>query len=328
MGRIITVLGEISPEELGCTTMHEHTLSNPLALMKTLIQSGPDMAKGIGAYRGGADLGEEHERRVQEGLDRIPQMSVKGVLTSMRMDGRNPAKKLKAVDYYVNEMKAFREAGGQSLCDCSPLPYGGVVPAKVQEISRKSGVHIVTAAGYYVRASIPQKLLRQGERALQDAVERYLEQGDPASGAKPGFVKCAVSCVENEAICAAEQMAVRSCARAAKKKGMCLHIHTAFPVRKVMILALAELLEKEIGLASDRVLFCHMDSYNIGMGNPCARINGDGYDLELPLELARRGFNIGLDTWSGSAADTEEGRFGLAARKKMLCASTGSGRNR
>ena len=319
MSKIIrTVCGDISPEKLGYTSVHEHTISSAWELKKVLLLSGPDMMKGISAYQGGADIGAEAERRKQEGITDIPQMDIKGVFDSMKMSRGNPARKLSDIEYYKRELDAFWQYGGRSICDCSPIPMGGVRLKTVQELSRKSGVQIVSGAGYYTKASFKKAWVKKGEEFMVSRVEHYLDEGDGSCDARPGFAKCAVSVVENEEICPVERMAVRACAKAAKKRGMSLHIHTAFPVRKVHILKLADMLEQEIGLEPGKVIFCHMDSYNLGMGNPVSRINRDGYDLSLPLELAKRGFHIGLDTWGGSHKNETAVRYGVNVRKKML----------
>lgn len=90
--------------------------------------------------------------------------------------------------------------------------------------------------------------------------------------------------------------AVRACANAAKKTGLCLHIHTAFPVRKTMILELADILSGQIGLDPRRVVFCHMDSYSLGSGNPSARINKDGHDMMSKASGTQNG-NQGYTLW-------------------------------
>ena len=320
MGVIRTVCGDIAPEELGFTSVHDHTIFQPSMLTKIMLKSMPDMMKGATGYRGGADLGEEAARREKERITDIPQMDIKGVLGSMKLPGNNPARKLTDEDYYINELRAYRECGGKSLCDCSPLPSGAKLSV-IRELSERTGVQIISCAGYYTKAAIEmlaKKEVKQGEAAMQEKVERYLSQGDGSCDARPGFVKCAVSVLEKEEICPEEMMAVRACARAAKNFGMSLHIHNQFPVRRVHILKLADMLEQEIGIYPGKVVFCHMDSYNLGMGNPAARINAEGYDIELPLELAGRGFNVGLDTWSISAANREVMDYNINTRKKML----------
>lgn len=85
-----------------------------------------------------------------------------------------------------------------------------------------------------------------------------------------------------------------------------------------MILAFARRLPKETGINPQKVIFCHMDSYNMGMGNPTVHISKDGYDLTLPEELCKLGYNIGFDTWSRVSGSNEETEYALDVRMKML----------
>lgn len=318
MGYIRTVCGDIAPEELGYTTMHEHTISNPRVLQTILLKSMPDMMKGATAFEGGADIGREKERREREGISgEAPELSIQGVINGMGLPRSNPARKLSDIDFYVNEMKAFREVGGQALVDCSPMPTGASLKV-IRELSEKSGVKIISCAGYYTKASIKKKYFKKGEGYLQERVEQYLENGDGSCDARPGFVKCAISVVENEQICPQEHMAVRACAKAAKKYGTALHIHTAFPIRKPLVLDLARELKDEIGIDPTKVVFCHMDGFNIGFGNLVAQINHEGYEIDLPLQLARMGFNIGMDTWGGKPGDDKGNSMEWEPRKKLL----------
>lgn len=318
MGKIQTVCGKIDSADLGVTTMHEHTIFKPSVLAKILVKSMPDMAKGIKSFENGLDIGLEMERRKQENITGIPTASIISIISSMKMPKTNPKHKLSDMDYYIQELLQFKRIGGASLVDCSPLPFRGIRPETRRELSRRSGINIIIAAGYYTKCAIPKKDLKMGESWMTQRVIAGIMDGFGDDHILPGIIKCAVSSVKNGTICEEELMAVRACANAAKKTGLCLHIHTAFPVRKTMILELADMLSGQIGLNPKRVVFCHMDSYNLGSGNPSAQINKDGYDIELPVKLAEKGFNVGLDTWGSSKNPSEKDLFNLNARKKML----------
>ena len=317
MSIIRTVCGDIAPEKLGYTSVHEHTLFQSGVLRKALLFSGPDTMRGINGYQGGADIQREAERRAGMDIVEMPKTSITGVLSSMHFPRSNPASKLSDMEYYANELKAFRDAGGRALCDCSPLPTGKPL-GEIAALSKRSGIHILACAGFYIKASIPKRLLRSGEAGMMRQLERYLEQGDGSGDARPGFLKCAVSALKDGAICPEETMAVRASAKTAKKYGMSLHIHTQFPVRQVHILTLAEHLKNEIKIDPAKVIFCHMDSYALGNGNPAAIIGRSGYDAEFPKKLMDMGFHIGLDTWGVGKASDLENEFGIRARYQML----------
>ncbi len=324
MGKIISVCGEIDARELGFTSMHEHTINDPSILGKVMADAIPDMMTSIEGYENGMDIMKEGERRKKLGYV-IPGMSVDGVLSTVSLKEDNPAAALSDLEYYRNELEEYKKVGGKSICECAPMPLAYCSMNTFKQLSEISKVNIVCGAGYYINAIIPKEAAEGKEAYMQEKVEHYMDFGDPECGAKPGFGKCAIGTVKNGVLAENEQMAIRAVAYAAKHHGMCLHIHTAFPARKKHVLDVADMLEHEIGILPERVIFCHMDSYNIGMGNPAAVVNEKGYDISLPLELIKRGFNIGLDTWSISSENQEVYNFALNARIDMLLTLVSSG---
>ncbi|MCI1723243.1 MAG: hypothetical protein LKM41_10635 [Lachnospiraceae bacterium] len=317
MQKIMTVTGAIDSQELGFTSMHEHTLHKNSLLAGTMLKGLPAMVSGIKSYEGGSDIREEKARRNAEKII-LPSISIGEVIRSMRLKKGNPAAKLSQEDYYLRELQLYAEHGGKSICDCSPLLPGCPPLNPIRELSVKSGIRIITAAGYYTRTMIPKKDFAGGEAVMQKRIEQMLEEGDPSSGVRCGLVKSAIGTVEHGSISPWEITAVRAAAFAAKHHDVSLHIHTAFPVRIPMVLELADQLENEIRVDPRKVIFCHMDSYDIGSGNPSVQVGPDGYNLRLPTELCRRGFNVGLDTWGIASENPEVRRFFLHARRNML----------
>jgi phosphotriesterase-related protein len=297
--------------------MHDHTIFVQKYLKLALLLAMPSMITGTTAYQKGKDIQAEKIRRKEEGLDNLPPMSISNVIKSMKMPKNNPASKLSEFDYYCNELKAFVEAGGKSLCDCSP---SGQPLNVLQRLSRKSGVQLISCVGFYTKPTIKKALYKDGRKEMRRLLENLLLNGDGTCDGRPGFVKCAISLPEKGGadVSEAELNSVMTCAEAAKEHGMSLHVHTAFPLRKVHILKTADMLENKVGISPNRVLFCHIDSFSLGPGNPSARINRLGYDSSLALELSRRGFHIGLDTWSIGRSDPAFAEFHLSARKAML----------
>lgn len=316
MRKVRTICGDIRPEQLGYTSMHEHTLYNEKKTQLLLLKSVPAMIRSFNAYEGGADIREEASRRESLGLDKFPQSDLKEVISSLKLPKDNPARKLKQIDFYVNEIEAFKKVGGQAICDCTPSIKEK--SSDMIELTRQTGIHIITATGFYTEASIPKRFLHKGQKYMMDLLKKGLEGVDDTSSGRPGFLKCAISALNKDGtISSAELMSVRACAMVAKETRMSLHIHVAFPIRKLHVLQVADLLEKEIGINPDKVLFCHMDSFNIGSKNMAAQINEEGFDDFTPIALMKRGFHIGLDTW-GSPSNYPEIDFDVSVRTSLL----------
>ena len=71
---------------------------------------------------------------------------------------------LDSVDDAVSELKFFRQAGGGTVCDVTITGIRNK-PEALPQISRESGVKIVTGTGYYVDAFLSEdvKLLSTKE---------------------------------------------------------------------------------------------------------------------------------------------------------------------
>ena len=71
---------------------------------------------------------------------------------------------LDSVEDAVSELKLFRQAGGGTVCDVTITGIRNN-PEALPQISRESGVNIVTGTGYYVDSFLPEdvKLLSANE---------------------------------------------------------------------------------------------------------------------------------------------------------------------
>ena len=76
---------------------------------------------------------------------------------------------LDSISDAVSELKLFQQAGGGTICDVTITGIRNK-PQALPQISRESGVNIVTGTGYYIDAFLPEdvKLLSTHE------VEFYL----------------------------------------------------------------------------------------------------------------------------------------------------------
>ena len=89
------------------------------------------------------------------------------------------------VELVVRELKRFRDAGGGTICDVTPMNVGRDAVA-LREASRRSGVHIVSAVGLYQLEVWSQHMLNMSRSELADLLVHEAEGG--ATGVQAGFI--------------------------------------------------------------------------------------------------------------------------------------------
>jgi phosphotriesterase-related protein len=121
-GRIRTVLGDIAPDSLGVTLMHEHILCD---ITPPALRGRPELEAPITlANRYDIDHGRVPHAGKTKLLDR---------------------------DLAASEVAAFAAVGGQAIVE---LTIGGIAPDPLglAEVSRRTGVQVVMGCGHYVQA--------------------------------------------------------------------------------------------------------------------------------------------------------------------------------
>lgn len=179
--------------------------------------------------------------------------------------------------------------------------------SSLKEVSLQSGIQIVVCTGLYIQDAQPEEYRNMAEDELVSLFKRGIFEGIDESGAKAGFLKCAVNTLdENGQIVSCELKAVRACARAAAETGRSLHIHNAFPLSKEHILSVAQMV-LSLGVKPEKLLMLHMGSF---VRSP--RTNQDyvkqfscpkTVNIDMQLSLLDMGINIGFDSY-GSLTPT------------------------
>ena len=85
----------------------------------------------------------------------------------------------------ASELKIFREAGGGAVCDVTPIGIGRD-PQALQEVSRLSGVPIISALGLYQLEVWPERLRGLSRTQLADFL--VAEAGGESTGVRAGFL--------------------------------------------------------------------------------------------------------------------------------------------
>jgi phosphotriesterase-related protein len=289
MKRITTIRGDISPEQLGTTLIHEHILFDLRALpryMKPYFTHIP-------------------EDKLTLKNENLAFLKVGGIIASEEnflMDD---------IDYAAKEILAFKALGGMSICDDTPCGtrYSVLEEKKLSEIT---GVNIICCTGIYTVGCWPEELVGKDEKAIIAYLEKEINIGMDGTDVKPGFVKCALGSYmpPDKGSDESEYTALRACAKVAAKTGMSLHIHTSASMGKDAIIQVFNIVTKECGVKPEKVLMCHMDTMLEPVGLLTDYIkNMDASkkpDLDLSLRLMDMGANISFDSWSHAFGGSSE----------------------
>lgn len=283
--KVTTVCGDILPEQLGFTSLHEHTLLDLRiagVFMKNYFRNVP--ADKL-AFR------PENFAFLKEGVYLISDECA--VVDDM--------------DFLVKEYRLFQQDGGRSVCDCSPIGVRGDV-LKMRELSQKTGLNILCATGVYTMTSRPAALLGKDEEFYYQTFKNEVETGIDGTGIRPGLLKAAIATYGPDGkIMEGELAGVRACARLSAETGLSLHIHTDPTLRGEDVVATAQLAIR-CGAAPDKVHVCHLDSRLAGGVSVADYLNNPNVDRTLDLETHKRlldlGVTIGLDTWGMAITNT------------------------
>lgn len=238
-----TVLGPISPAEVGVTLPHEHLIIDCTAIWTDPTGSswvGPILAGGAG----GADLDAiAHGPVAMENLGdllRAPHLS----LDNLRVI---------EPELIIGEAKRFVATGGRTIVDFTN--YGlGRDPRGLRAIAQATGLQVVMGSGYYVQASHPPDLASRSIEAIADELVEEIERGVGDTGIKPGIIgEIGTGAPMTEA----EARVLRAAARAQRQTGLPLNIHVSLQTGLAALdLALAE------GVDPERVTVSHCDTFS------------------------------------------------------------------
>jgi len=130
-----------------------------------------------------------------------------------------------AVDLILPYLKNLKILGYKTLFECTPSYIGKNVHL-LKELSKSSGLNIVTNTGYY--AAVDKKYLPEHayNETAEELAERWLsewEGGISHTGIRPGFIKLGVG---SGALDSLEQKIVRAGMLMSQRTGLTLVVHT------------------------------------------------------------------------------------------------------
>ncbi|MFW5680154.1 MAG: phosphotriesterase family protein [Pseudomonadota bacterium] len=225
-GQVMTVLGPIAAGELGVVLPHEHILNDvrcwwhpPQQTERQHLATSP-VHIGI--------LGE---------LRQDPFVN----LHNCALDDEPLA---------AAELLAVRHAGGATVVD--PTCRGiGRNPAALQRIARRTGLHVVMGAGYYLESSHPPEVEAMSAEAIADEI--VAEALDGVDGVRIGLIgEIGVSADFTPA----ERKSLQGAALAQQRTGLPLMVHLPGWFR--LGLEVLDVVEAEGGDPAHTIL-CHMN---------------------------------------------------------------------
>lgn len=228
MSHIQTVLGPITPEQLGVTMMHEHLIWNQNIYQKPV---DPDTPEGKFAY----------SKIVPENMYKIRQYNLHGHRQCAQQTDRQEA---------AEEAMHLRTAGGNAFVDCTCLGLDRD-PLVEKYVSEQTGLHIIMATGVYTKGSCPEVVTLSCEEKARLFI-RELTEGVDGTGIKAGVIgEIGVSCFDEF-----EQSSLAAAAKASAATGAAILIHQ--PGLWRISQEILDILE-ENGANLRKVVLCHCD---------------------------------------------------------------------
>ena len=227
-GLIQTVLGPISPSELGPTTTHEH-LYIDFSFMLRPAQDSPSK-----------ELADVPIALENLGWIRRNYYSNRSNLQLMDLDTT------------IKEVGMYRNAGGGAIVDATTIGIGRRPDALVR-ISQETGVHIIMGAGFYVGAVHPDDMDERSVEDLALQIVSEITEGVGDSGIMAGIIG-EVGCTWP--LTANERKSLAASAIAQRETGAAILIHPGrHPDAPSEILGLLE----NSGADISRVIMGHLD---------------------------------------------------------------------
>jgi phosphotriesterase-related protein len=175
-------------------------------------------------------------------------------------------------DASLEELLAFKRAGGKTLVDASTLDYGREA-GKLKRMSEESGVHVLATTGFNKHIYFPEWVANESIEQITERLVHDVTIGMDGTDAKAGFLK---SGSWYQMIHPLEEKVTRAVARAQLITGAPVWLHTE---AGTMGMEMLDILEEE-GVDLTKVAVGHSDR------------NADPY---YHLQLAKRGVYVQFD---------------------------------
>lgn len=256
MKNVQTVLGPISPRELGVTLVHEHLF--------------------VDGRRGFIPSEEPHLKAL---ADEKVNINIVGLLRRAAHCCRDNLF-LDDEEVAVKEVGYFKDAGGSTIVDLTAAGIGRN-PLALKRVSEKTGVNIISGCGFYVDDTHPEWVKKASIEELKNAITHDLTVGMDGTGIKAGVIgEIGVSPAK---MTNNEEKVLKAAARAQIESNVAMTVHvfeTSIPSEKRQTLHAVDILEGE-GVDLSRVYMSHIDQTT---------------DWEYVAKIGEKGVHLAFDT--------------------------------
>ena len=206
-GKVQTVLGTISPEDLGVTLPHEHLFADLETYCLKELKMEPSEATANRIF---------HLPLTLENLWRIP-------FNAPNLDNM----KLQDEEIAIREASFFQRAGGDTIVDLTN-PSTGRDPLALMHVSRATGLNIIMGSGYYCAATHPDDMDSKTEEEICAEIVREVTEGVGDTGIRVGVIG-EIGC--SWPLTNGEEKVLRAAAQAQQQTGAPLSIHPGRDVK-------------------------------------------------------------------------------------------------
>jgi len=166
----------------------------------------------------------------------------------------------------------LRETGCRGFIDCTPI-WLGRDPELLEQLSRLTGLHIVTNTGWYQAPMLPPEADRLNEKEIAAVWIDEAENGIGSTGIKPGFIKIALN---SGKLSGSARKILGAAIRAAQATNLVIVSHT---VGSAAMLEALDVMQAR-GFDPSQFIWAHADA-------------ADGQDIQR--QMAAEGIWISLD---------------------------------
>ena len=226
-----TVCGNISRNEIGVTSTHEHVLLDLTAFY---------------TERPVAGINNPSTQKVEMWNLGVLSRDCYALKDNLLLDDEG---------LQANELLKFRDAGGKTVVDAS-LPGIGRDAKALKRISEKTGLQIVMGTGFYVGETHPKELENMTERQIADVMVKELTEGVGDTGICAGYIgEIGISEIFDDK----ERKVLRAAALAQMDTDVAINVH--INPWTTNGLEAADILLKE-GVRPNRICISHIDVEN------------------------------------------------------------------